>query len=95
MILDVDTPVVTMLKIVGRLRFKELANPNDELTLSAKHLYVKGSGELFAGTESTPYGNKGKILMFGEKASQYITEEDALEPGHKVIVNTGKIKLFG
>ena len=97
MILDIDTPVVTMLKINGRLRFMEFSDASQELVLSAKHLFVRNQGELLAGSleNDQRYPNRVKIVMHGKVQSQYITDDEAFESGHKEIVNTGKIELFG
>ena len=95
MILDTDTSVIPLLLINGRLSYREDISGRD-ITLRANHIFVRGNGELFAGSEDVRYtANNGKIVLYGTSANQNIQRAMTIEAGDKKIVNTGKIRIWG
>lgn len=99
MVLDTITGVHPLVLINGRLTFEEKivsSDPTKEIKLRAKHVFVRGNGELFAGSDAKRYNqHKGSIEMWGNRTSQYITKLMTIEAGDKAIVNTGKVKFYG
>lgn len=59
-LLDEDTPVLSILIIRGRLIFDE-----KDLTLNAKKILVVDGGKLQVGTASKPFQHKAKIVLHG------------------------------
>jgi len=90
MILDIDPPVLRLLRINGRLTFLNTTN----IHLRAKHIYVR-KGELHIGSAEYPYQFDASITLYGEKNAEHIVYSNAIEAGNKNIANTGTIKMFG
>lgn len=59
-LLDVDTPVFSVLVIRGELIFDE-----KDLTLNAEKILVVDGGKLQIGTEKKPFQHKAKIVLHG------------------------------
>ena len=59
-LLDVDTPVFSVLVIRGELIFDE-----KDLTLNAEKILVVDGGKLQIGTEKRPFQHKAKIVLHG------------------------------
>jgi hypothetical protein len=91
MILDIaETPKLKLMRVNGLLSF---SNEMD-VHLKAKHIFVR-AGELQIGTETNPYLYNAQITLYGEKDSETIVYDNAIEAGNKVIANVGTIKMFG
>ena len=86
-----ETSIFNKIEIKGILRFKKTI----DVHLHAKKILIRG-GELGVGTASSPYLKQGKITLHGRKEEPTIAIEDqGIEAGSKIIVNLGKLKLFG
>ena len=59
-LLDMDTPIFSILVIGGELIFDE-----KDLTLNAKKILVVDGGKLQVGTEERPFQHKAKIVLHG------------------------------
>lgn len=59
-LLDMDTPVFSILVISGELIFDE-----KDLTLNAEKILVVDGGKLQVGTEKKPFQHKAKIVLHG------------------------------
>lgn len=87
MIMDMEkTPIFKLVTVNGRLTFK-----NDiDIQFNAKHIFVR-AGELIIGTKEKPYLKNCKITLHGEKETEAIVYDNAIEAGNKVIANVGWI----
>lgn len=91
MILDIkETPIFKLVRVNGILTFSD----EHDVHLRAKHVFVR-AGELHIGNETHPYNHTAKITLFGEKDSEAIVYDNAIEAGNKVLANVGTIKMFG
>ena len=59
-LLDMDTPVFSILVIRGELIFDE-----KDITLNAEKILVVDGGKLQVGTETKPFEHKAKIILHG------------------------------
>ena len=59
-LLDEDTPVLTILIIRGELIFEE-----KDVTLNAEKILIVDGGRLQVGTETKPFQHKAKIVLHG------------------------------
>ena len=59
-LLDMDTPVFSILVISGELIFDE-----KDVTLNAEKIIVADGGKLQVGTEERPFQHKAKIVLHG------------------------------
>lgn len=75
----------------GRLTFLETA---PKLHLRSKYIFVR-AGELLIGSETKPFAGEAQITLYGEKESEHIVYENAVEAGNKIIANTNIMKLYG
>jgi len=53
------------------------------------------AGELHIGNETHPHNHTAKITLYGEKNSEAIVYDNAIEAGNKVLANVGTVKMFG
>jgi len=91
MILDIEeTPILKLIRVNGVITFSDEMNVH----LRAKHIFVR-AGELHIGNETHPYNHTAKITLCGEKDSEAIVYDNAIEAGNKVLANVGKVKMFG
>jgi cell migration-inducing and hyaluronan-binding protein len=88
MLLDIpNPPALDSLVINGRLTFQD----EMDITLKAKNIWVQ-AGQLYIGTADAPFTHNAKIELLG------MTEDDTvqgIDAGNKVLVNTGKVKMYG
>lgn len=89
---ETDPPTIyTMVQVNGRLTFEDA---DKDLTLRAKYLFVR-SGELIIGNQTIPFQKNANIILHGEKASEQITYDNAIEAGNKVLANTANVSFVG
>lgn len=90
-IFDLDeSPVFKLLRVNGLLTFKE----DKDNHLRAKHIFVR-AGELRIGNETHPHEKNARITLHGEKDSDAIVYDNAIEAGNKVLANIGTVKMYG
>mgnify|MGYP002629819704 CR=1 FL=1 len=93
MVYDVEeSPVLTMLSINGILTFKN--DSSTQIHLRAKHIFVR-AGQLHIGSAEYPFLGKARITLHGEKESEAIVYNNAIEAGNKLIANVGLISIHG
>lgn len=92
MIYDLEeSPIFNMITINGILTFRE---ESVRLHLNAKHIYVK-AGQLRIGNATHPHKYDAQITLHGEKKNANVSMKGSIEPGEKILANTGKISLYG
>lgn len=85
-LLDVDTPVFSVLVVRGKLIFDE-----KDLTLNAEKILVVDGGRLQVGTEAKPFQHKAKLVLHG-----YVHSKRLPIFGTKVLaVREGTLDLHG
>ena len=87
-ILDVDTPVLDKLVVVGRLKFD-----GNRRTLSVHRMLVWGEVEI--GTRVQPYTEPAEIILHGRRADPTLVATDQHFLGNKNLVVFGKITMAG
>ena len=92
-ILDIDTPILNLLIVNGRLSFKDDVE-KPKIILQAKQIYVR-AGELLIGEEDKPYEGEAQITLHGERKEQTLIMSGSVVSGNKLIFNTGTVKFFG
>jgi len=91
MVFDVaESPIIKQITVNGRLSFKN----DTDLHLRTKQLFIR-AGELVIGYKDKPFANKAIITLHGERNSQTIVYDGAVEAGNKNIANVGKISMYG
>mmetsp|Transcript_29264 Transcript_29264/g.28392 ORF Transcript_29264/g.28392 Transcript_29264/m.28392 type:complete len:776 (-) Transcript_29264:1803-4130(-) len=90
MILDVDTPILNIVEINGRLTFQD----NGDKHFQAKYIFVR-AGELLIGSEEEPFTHNAIITLYGLKDNEYIVFKDNIEAGDKILINTGRVEMHG
>lgn len=63
MVLDIDTPILKMLTIKGRLSFSNNGTAHD-ITLNSYIVFVAG-GELIIGNETNPFNGTATVKLYG------------------------------
>jgi hypothetical protein len=92
MIYDVAvSPILNTLVINGRLTFE---NNKKDLHLRANNIYVQ-KGELIIGTDQQAFSKNAKITLYGNKDENYIAFANSVEAGNKLLLNTGRIQIYG
>jgi len=91
MTMDVaDTPIFRLVRVNGILNFKR----GMDITFRAKHIFVR-AGQLHVGSKENPFTNECKIILYGERNSQAIVYDNAVEAGNKVFANLNIVKMYG
>jgi len=91
MTMDVaDTPILNLVSVNGLLNFKLGMN----ITFRAKHIFVR-AGELHVGSKENPFTDNCNIILYGEKNSQGIVMDNAVEAGNKILANINVVSIFG
>jgi hypothetical protein len=91
MIFDLEeSPMYKLIRVNGILIFSD----EKDVHLKAKHLFVR-AGELHIGNETHPYQHNAKITLYGDRNSESIVYDNAIEAGNKLIANVGTVKMFG
>ena len=91
MILDIEeTPIFKLIRVNGVLIFSDQM----DIHLKAKHVFVR-AGELHIGNETHPHPKLATITLYGEKESEAIVYDNAIEAGNKVLANVGLVKMYG
>ena len=85
-----DTPIFRLVRVNGLLNFKRGMN----ITFRAKHIFVR-AGELHVGSKENPFVDNCKIILYGDKSSQAIVYDNAVEGGNKVLANINVVKMYG
>jgi hypothetical protein len=90
MLLDVaNPPKFKSLRINGRVTFAD-----KDITLQAHNIWVQ-AGQIYIGTADKPFEHEAKIVLLGETEDDTLVIDGAVEAGNKVLVNTGKVKMYG
>lgn len=90
-ILDIETPILNLLVVNGRLSFLDF---NTDIHLHAKQIYVR-AGELLIGEEGTPYEANAQISLYGMRNEQTEIMSGSVVSGNKLIFNTGLVSFHG
>lgn len=90
MVLDIDTPILQILTLNGRLSFLN----DTDLHLQAKQIFIR-AGELIVGYDEKPFANKAIITLHGRKDETAMVYDGSIEAGNKLIANINKIKMVG
>ena len=91
MTMDVaDGPILRLVNVNGLLNFKRGMN----ITFRAKHIFIR-AGELHVGSPENPFLENCVIELHGDKNSQAIVMDNAIEAGNKIIANVNVLSLYG
>ena len=93
LVLDVDTPLIKALIVMGGTFEIDREILTDSVTLSAEYIIVTQNGHFMVGTEENPYpcDKTAEIVLFGHRRSVQLPMF-----GAKVLaVRTGKLDLHG
>jgi len=91
MIMDLAvTPKFKMVRINGKLTFKNDTSHH----FSAKHIFIR-AGELHIGSHNQSFPHNVTITLYGEKESDAIVYDNAIEAGNKLIANVNKVFIYG
>lgn len=91
MTMDVaDTPVFRLVSVNGLLNFKRGMN----ISFKAEHIFIR-AGELHVGSKENPFTDNCIITLYGDKSSQAIVMDNAVEAGNKIIANLNVLSLYG
>ena len=84
---DVVTAAVNKLTINGKLMFDN----KDNLKLKAKIIVIEQTGQLYIGSETTPYAYKSSIELAGVRADPQEQISSTINPVNKGIIVKGKL----
>ena len=91
MTMDVaDGPIYNLVSVNGLLNFKRGMN----ITFKAKHIFIR-AGELHVGSKENPFVDECTIMLIGDKSSQAIVIDGAIEAGNKILANINVLSLYG
>lgn len=76
MVLDINTPILKMLTIKGRLSFLQNGTAQD-ITLNSYIVFVAG-GELVIGNETNPFNGTATIKLYGISTDQSFAFDSAI-----------------
>ena len=62
--------------------------------METRNIWILG-GQLYIGEENTPFTHEVRITLTGMQQDDTIDIDGIGDPGNKVLVNNGKVKLFG
>jgi hypothetical protein len=85
-----ESPIFKLIYVNGKLTFKE----DQDCHLKAKHIFIR-AGKFLIGNETHPFEHKATITLMGEKESETMVYDNAIEAGNKVIANIGTVKMYG
>jgi len=88
--LNSSSPVYKLVRLNGNLTFDNTTDTH----LKAKHIFIR-NGELNIGSKEYPMEKNARITLFGEKKTETIVYDNAIEAGNKLIANVGKIRMYG
>ena len=89
-VLDVDTPKLSLLRINGRLTFLNTSN----IHLQAEKIFIR-KGELHIGSPEHPYIFNATITLYGGKTSEHFVFSTSIDSGNKMIANIGTLRMYG
>ena len=89
---DIKTPQLKHLKILGRLTF---APDVDDVEIHANLIEIKFGGKLLAGTKDKPHTRNARIVIYGKKSDDDLVITADIAPVNKAIVNKGELHLYG
>jgi hypothetical protein len=93
MVFDLEeSPILKMLTINGILTFKN--DSQTQIHLRAKHIFIR-AGELHIGSAEYPFLGKARITLHGEKETEAMVYDNAIEAGNKLIANVGLMSIYG
>ena len=92
LLLDLEeTPVLNSLTINGRLSFIQ---NGQNVHLRSKYIFVR-AGELFIGSEETPFENEAKITLYGNQDEETLVLSGTVSAGNKILATVGDVKFYG
>jgi len=93
MVLDINTPIIKLLTIKGRLRFFQNDTAQD-LTINSYIVFVAG-GELIIGNETNPFNGTATIKLYGINTDQTLAYDSSIYGGNKMLANLGLVSFWG
>lgn len=89
-----DSPIFKQVTVNGRLSFKDTPDEPANRTVNTFIMYVR-AGELWIGTEDSPYQGNATIKLFGDPHSETIAPSFMVEFGNKGLFIVNEAKLYG
>ncbi|TNV88211.1 hypothetical protein FGO68_gene8985 [Halteria grandinella] len=86
-----ESPIYNYIQINGRVTFLE---SSPKLHLRAHYILVR-AGEFLIGNQTHPFKGEAMITLFGNKDTQSIVFDNAIEAGNKVLANTNLMAFYG